>query len=332
MREIPYWKIDSNLHKGTMSVPEMRKMLGLGKTDSYWLAHKGKFKVYEIDGKFRIDVASFEEWYANQIKYCKVDGPPPGEQLRKNSLSIRDISEMLDLSESRVYEIFQRDGVETILFDYCKRVPTENFWNWYNGQSRYRTKEDRERDRELEESSIWLPDAARMLGIGRKELYKLIYGKANHGTFEVIVVAERKRVTKESFYAWYENQNEYRILTEEERRERELAIKKEEQSTKAESEHSTQNRRQLWSERTYTLREPKNPRFYSMDEIVEFYGFRRATVLGWISKGVVPAVKAGRAYRISREEFDRWLEKNSTGDEIESAESFADETESPENI
>lgn len=332
MREIPYWKIDSNLHKGTMSVPEMRKMLGLGKTDSYWLAHKGKFIVYEIDGKFRIDVASFEEWYANQIKYSKVDGPPPGEQLRKHSLSIRDISEMLELSESRVYEIFQRDGVETIIFDYCKRVPTESFWNWYNGQSRYRTKEDRERDRELEESSIWLPDAARMLGIGRKELYKLIYGKANHGAFEVIVVAERKRVTKESFYIWYENQNEYRILTEEERRERELAAKEEEHLAKKKSGHCSQNQGQSWRDRDYTIQEPKNPRFYTMDEIVDFYGFRRATVLDWIGRGALPAIKVGRAYRIPKEDFDRWLEIKKTEEETEPAEDFADETGLPENI
>ena len=39
--------------KTTMSVPEMRRMLGLRKTDSYWLVHK----------------QCFEHWYANQVKY-----------------------------------------------------------------------------------------------------------------------------------------------------------------------------------------------------------------------------------------------------------------------
>ena len=28
----------------TMSVPEMRRMLGLGKTDSYWLVHRQCFE------------------------------------------------------------------------------------------------------------------------------------------------------------------------------------------------------------------------------------------------------------------------------------------------
>ena len=30
--------------RSTMSVPEMRKLLGLKKTDSYWLVHKNFFK------------------------------------------------------------------------------------------------------------------------------------------------------------------------------------------------------------------------------------------------------------------------------------------------
>ena len=34
----------------TMSVSEMRKLLGLRKTDSYWLVHKDLFTVTMIDG------------------------------------------------------------------------------------------------------------------------------------------------------------------------------------------------------------------------------------------------------------------------------------------
>ena len=35
----------------TMSVPEMRKMLGLKKTESYWLVHRNFFKTEIINGK-----------------------------------------------------------------------------------------------------------------------------------------------------------------------------------------------------------------------------------------------------------------------------------------
>lgn len=53
----------------TMSVPEMRKLLGLKKTESYWLVHRKFFRTETIGGMMRIDLESFEKWYANQVKY-----------------------------------------------------------------------------------------------------------------------------------------------------------------------------------------------------------------------------------------------------------------------
>lgn len=69
-----------------MTVPEMGKLLGLKKTDRYWLVHKNVFESKEIAGKIRINIASFEKWYANQIKYHKVTGEEPGkwELMEKN--------------------------------------------------------------------------------------------------------------------------------------------------------------------------------------------------------------------------------------------------------
>lgn len=49
----------------TMSVPEMRKLLGLKKTESYWLVHRKFFKTEIIGETMRIDLESFEKWYAN---------------------------------------------------------------------------------------------------------------------------------------------------------------------------------------------------------------------------------------------------------------------------
>ena len=53
--------------KNTMSVPEMRRLLGLKKTESYWLVHRNFFETKIIDGKMRVDIESFEKWYANQV-------------------------------------------------------------------------------------------------------------------------------------------------------------------------------------------------------------------------------------------------------------------------
>ena len=56
----------------TMSVPEMQRMLGLCKTESYWLVHRGYFDTILVEGKMRVVIESFEKWYANQIKWHKV--------------------------------------------------------------------------------------------------------------------------------------------------------------------------------------------------------------------------------------------------------------------
>ena len=45
--------------KNTMSVPEMRRLLGLKKTESYWLVHRNFFETRIIDGKMRVDLESF---------------------------------------------------------------------------------------------------------------------------------------------------------------------------------------------------------------------------------------------------------------------------------
>ena len=40
----------------TMSVCEMGDLLGLKKTDRYWLVHKQEFQVINVDGKMRVDL------------------------------------------------------------------------------------------------------------------------------------------------------------------------------------------------------------------------------------------------------------------------------------
>ena len=94
--------------KTTMSVSEMQRMLGLCKTESYWLVHRGYFDTIYVAGKIRVVIESFEKWYANQIKWHKVDGDPPGQELRSYSYSIREMAELLSVDESVANaELFQ---------------------------------------------------------------------------------------------------------------------------------------------------------------------------------------------------------------------------------
>lgn len=127
-----------------MTVPEMGKLLGLKKTDRYWLVHKNVFESKEIAGKIRINIASFEKWYANQIKYHKVTGEEPGKELKSWSYSVKEVADLLDVDDYLVYELLKKSQMEAVIVDYWKRIPKESFQNWYESQSRYRTKEDRD--------------------------------------------------------------------------------------------------------------------------------------------------------------------------------------------
>lgn len=60
------------MKKKSMSVMEMGRMLGLKKTNSYWLIKKGWFETIIVAGKMRVLVDSFEEWYRNQTHYKKI--------------------------------------------------------------------------------------------------------------------------------------------------------------------------------------------------------------------------------------------------------------------
>ena len=199
--------------KTTMSVMEMGQILGLKKTDAYWLVHKQCFETTLVQGVMRVNINSFEHWYANQIKRRKVDGSPPGMELRAYSYSIAEIADLLDIPDYVAYDLIKRYHIETFEVDSWKRVRKDVFNAWYKSQTKYRTSEDQQRDMELENASITLPQMARLLGVSRNEVYSLVGRKSNRDVFEIIIVADRKRVTLDSFERWYRSQDHYQKVT-----------------------------------------------------------------------------------------------------------------------
>lgn len=115
--------------KTWMTVPEMGNLLGLKKTGRYWLVQKNYFECREIAGQMRVNIASFEKWYANQVKYQKVNGEGPGKNLKKWSYSISEVAKMLEISETTVYDLIKRDGIKTVTVDYWIRIPKNLFRN-----------------------------------------------------------------------------------------------------------------------------------------------------------------------------------------------------------
>lgn len=87
----------------SMSVMEMGKLLGLCKTESYWLIKKRYFETITVGKKMRVMIASFEEWYANQCRYHKIDGTPPGDHIREISMTADELGQLLGISEASAY-------------------------------------------------------------------------------------------------------------------------------------------------------------------------------------------------------------------------------------
>ena len=73
----------SSKAKTSFSVPEMREMLGLGKTEAYWLVKKKYFKTIIVAGRIRVIRDSFEEWYAGQNHYKKKDAADTAAERRE---------------------------------------------------------------------------------------------------------------------------------------------------------------------------------------------------------------------------------------------------------
>ena len=206
----PYKRL-SSAKKKWMSVSEMGELLGLKKTDRYWLVHKNFFETKEIAGKMRVNIESFEKWYANQIKYHKVNGEEPGKELKEWSYSVPELAEMLELTDGVVYDLIKRNNIEVVIVDYWKRVPKAAFQKWYDGQSRYRTKEDEKRDAEMEAATLTMPEMAKQLGITRNQVYGILNSQKYQHFFEFVTIADRKRITKESFQKFLEGQDEYHL-------------------------------------------------------------------------------------------------------------------------
>ncbi len=93
----------------------------------------------------------------------------------------------------------KKDVFEVIIVDYWKRIPKKSFWSWYEGQSHYRTQQDKEKDAKIEAESITMPEMARLLGIKRKNVYSLLRNKQYCSLFEIVVIGDKKKDNQRKF-------------------------------------------------------------------------------------------------------------------------------------
>lgn len=300
--------------KTTMAVSELQKIFGLGKTEAYWLVHKNFFRTVLVSGKIRIDIASFEDWYARQVKYKKVDGPPPGEILRQESYSAREIGEILGLSESYSYEVMKQAGLKPILVDCRQRWLKDVFDEWYASQTRYRTQEDRELDADDVARSMSMPEMACLLNVPRSTVYSILSEDRKHQSFDFVVAGGQKRVTKDSFMAWYQSQSKYQMAYP--TIEGAQADKLHQAPTSQESRRQKQSRKKEPDRIYYLSGKSSNPNYLSLEEVSTILGQKKRTILKKIHDGIIPAISIAGSYRIPRAEFEEWLQgQQSTGKE-----------------
>ena len=197
-----------------MSVKQMGDLLGLGKTERYWLVHQNRFETETIRGKMWVNVTSFENWYAGQVKYHKVNGEAPGQKLNESSYSIRDIAGMLNINESTVYNLAKNGSFETTRIDDRIRIPRASFDAWYSSQDHFRNVEDRRKDAEAVKDTITFPQMAALLGIPRKQVYGILKSPKYAKYFSIVTYAGRRRVTKESFAVFLDGQDRYALASE----------------------------------------------------------------------------------------------------------------------
>ncbi|MCR1918457.1 helix-turn-helix domain-containing protein [Frisingicoccus caecimuris] len=126
------------MKKKSMSVREMRRLLGLGKTESYWLVKKNYFDTVIIGGKMRVMIESFENWYANQLHYKKIIGEAPGKNWTSITMSIQETARLLGIAEGTLYDLMKKKPFKTVKVGMYTRIYIDSFEDWYNSQSHYK--------------------------------------------------------------------------------------------------------------------------------------------------------------------------------------------------
>lgn len=195
------------MDKKSISVPEIRRILGLGKTESYWLIKKGYFKTIMLFGKIRVMTDSFEEWYANQFHYKRRT-----ERRRQNwrhTMSIRETADILGIAPTTVYSLISKNLFTVLTISGKKRIEKRALKNDMLIKANITTttrrllmmfeekiaKLNSQQDRK---KSYSVPEIQKILKVERHTVYKLI----KEGHFKAAFIGGKWRISRLSFDLW----------------------------------------------------------------------------------------------------------------------------------
>lgn len=218
--------------------------------------------------------------------------------LPKKWMTVTEMGDLLGITEAVAYDLIKREKIDTVKVDYWNRIPKEVFWNWYNNQSRYQTVEDRKAKKDLYAATISMPEIAKLLGISRKAVYTILKSRKYGKLFETVVIADQKRITKESFQKFLNEQDEYQLDPSNDYEE----LSKEENIALA-----TFRRKKLLE--TGNRRSNGNLNYLTPKEAAMMAKVSRSTVVNWYQQEEFPIIYVGNRIRIRRREFEKWLKE-----------------------
>ena len=121
----------------------MGRLLGLKKTEQYWLVHKDLFETTVFLGKTWIRRDSFEKWYATQAEYKKVperfliDAAERESRWRKNYrrtdpdyYTIGEAAEKFGIPRATIYRWVKKDKIYSERIDTMLLLPRKSFDLW----------------------------------------------------------------------------------------------------------------------------------------------------------------------------------------------------------
>ena len=143
-----------------------------------------------------------------------------------------------------------------------------------------------------------VPEMAQLLGTTRSSVYAILDNPKYSHFFEFIVIAEKKRITKESFQKFLEGQDCYKLDPsndyEELAQEQNIALA---------------NFRRKKLSQTGIRGSNGNIKYLTFDEASYLAKVSRSMINKWADKGKFTVIKVGSRVRILRDEFEDWMEQ-----------------------
>lgn len=197
--------MDGSKARQTMSVSTMRELLGIGKTDSYWLIKKGHFETTIVNRALRVYIDSFEAWYDSQVRYCKVNGPAP-LAASGDVMTLMEMCEELGIVRSTAYYVvMERKMIRSWISNGMICIDRQDYERWYRQQFRFK-KVIGEPPGQDYPPSMSAREMSELLGI---PLHNTGYELTQRGLFKTFTVDRQLRVDLVSFEQWYKSQDKY---------------------------------------------------------------------------------------------------------------------------